>query len=337
MKSHLTIVPTAGMSREDWLAYRHSGIGASEVGAILGLDDYTSSLELFYYKCGETSRFDVQSMAAFMGINLQDLAADLWQHWDGTADGMIANFQAGRIVRKCRRVNSFIRNPRYPWLYVSLDRVINKHAGKEEGTLEIKTIGGWESDKWEAGLPPKYVTQVQTQMLVPEFEYGEMAVLQDGRIFDVLPFEPSADIMNHIVTRTKDFWDRVVYASRLVNEKYDALRTHNQRQVDLCNKKIDELAPEPDGSLAYDSYLKKRLNDPKLAERRGTDTELELAQLQASYTEQLKELERLKLVQEDKLKQALGNHQVLDFGRSGRVYWTKMANGGRNFRNKVKV
>lgn len=338
MKSKLQLIPTGEMSREAWLSYRHTGLGASEVGCILGLDDYTSSLELYYYKIGEVPKFDTESMASFIGQIDEDKIARLWQYWEGDEESMIRNFRENKIVRRCQRVNAYVRNPDYPWLYISLDRKINKHGDLDEGTLELKTIGGWEANKWEAGLPPKYITQVQTQILVAEFLYGEMALLEDNRKFFVYPIERNENIINHIITRTKDFWDRVEKGRRLVNEKYDAMTKFNQRRVDECTHEIDALAPEPDGTLAYSDYLKKRFDKPSSAERKGTPSELENAIAQRDAADRLKEVTETKLLHENVLKKSMGDIcQVLDFGKDGKVYWSKTSTGSRIFRNKLKT
>ncbi len=338
MKSKLELIPTGGMNREEWLNYRHTGIGASEVGSILGLDDYTSSLELYYYKIGEIPKFDTESMASFMGREQEDLIARLWQYWDGDEDTMIRNFRTGTIVRKCQRVNAYVRNPAYPWLYVSLDRKINRQGGRGEGTLELKTLGKWEADKWEAGLPPKHITQVQTQIGVCEFDWGEMAVMLDGRRLDVFPFDKSATIWEHVVTVTKDFWDRVEKGRKLVNEKYHCLSQFNQKRADECTHEIDKLAPEPDGTLAYADYLKQRFNKPSSAERKGTEAELETARQHQDASDRLKEITETKTLHENTLKKIMGDMtQCLDFGSDGKVYWSKTAAGGRIFRNKLKM
>lgn len=336
MKSKLQLIPTAGMSREAWLAYRHTGIGASDVGTILGLDDYKSSLELFYYKIGDVPKFDTENMARFMGLQHEDLIADLWQYWERDEDTMIRNFRAGRIVRRCQRVNAYIRNPDYPWLYVSLDRKINRTKDRGEGSLELKTINSWEADKWEAGIPPKYVTQLATQLLVPEFDHGELALLQDGRKMYVYPFEFMPNIAQHVITQTKSFWDRVVAGRKLVNEKYLALTQFNQRRVEECNAEIDKLAPEPDGSLAYAAYLKEKFQRPSSAERRGNEVELAAAIAHRDASDRIKELTEKKNLNESILKKAMGDtFQLLDFGDAGRVYWTKK-DDTRYFRNKIK-
>ena len=337
MKSHLQLIPTSGMSREDWLNYRTKGIGASEVGTILGLDDYKSSIELYYEKIGEISRPDIESMAQFMGREQEDFIAELWTYWEGNEQTMIENWRTGNKVRKCQRVNAYVSNPKYPWLFVSLDRKINKHEGRDEGTLELKTISGFETDKWEFSIPPKYVVQVNTQMLVCEFEYGELALLEDGRHFDVLPLEPTDSICQTIISQTKEFWDRVVAGRKLVNEKYLPDNQFNQKRIDECNREIDKLAPSADGSMAFASFLREKFKNPTHSERRGTDAELEIAERHIYLKKELEEKEREVRLMENQLKTAMGNHQVLSFETHGKVYWTVTESGKRFFKNRVNV
>jgi putative phage-type endonuclease len=319
------------MNRDEWLSYRHTGIGASEVGAVLGLDDYTSSLELYYYKIGEVPKFDTESMASFVGKIDEPKIAKMWQYWDPANPDeltMIRNFQAGKIVRRCQRVNAYVRNPAYPWLFVSLDRRIMRYDARGEGTLELKTISGWEADKWEAGLPPKYIIQVNTQMLVCEFIFGEMALLQDNRKFFVYPFDLSDNIKQHIITKTRDFWDRVEKGRKLVND---------QRRVDECQREIDQLAPEPDGTLAYADFLADRFGKPNKLERVGSLEELDIARQLLDVTGRVKELQEVKNLHESTLKRAMADVQVLNFGKDGKVYWSTTDAGRRIFRNKLKT
>lgn len=344
MKSTLKLIPTADMSREAWLSYRHNGIGASEVGTILGLDDYKSSLELFYYKIGELPVFDTESIFQFMGKYQEDAIADLWQYWDGSEEGMIQNYRAGKIIRRCQRVNAFVQNPEFPWLFVSLDRKINRtfEGGREvrgEGTLELKTISGYVADKWEGGVPPAYIPQLNTQMLVCGFEFGEMALLQDGRRLHVLPFTKNENIQRHIIEKTKAFWDKVLQARKLVNEKYVAITSEfNYKRAEELSAEIDKLAPEPDGSLAYSDFLKKKYSRPQSAERQGTELEAVLAAGAAKASQDLKLIEEQKRELENRLKIAMGDRfQMLDFGPNGRVYWSMNGAGHRVFRNKIKI
>lgn len=324
------------MSQDDWLAYRYTGIGASEVGTILGLDPYKSSIELYYDKIGQNNRFNFENLAMFLGKEQEDFIATMWQHWEDTTDSMIRNYRAGKIIRKCQRVNAYVRNPEYPWLFVSLDRKINKHAGRGEGSLEIKTMNSYESEKWEAGIPPRYVVQLQTQMLVCRFLYGEMAIMVDNRRFDVFPFDKNDSICEGIIARTKDFWDKVQDGITLENKRFEAERNFNFKTVMECQKEIDARAPAPDGSLAYAQFLSSRFKQPNYLERFGSSIELDHAKQQLALADEIKLLENKKLFFENQLKSAMGDYQVLNFGSDGKVYWTKTAAGHRTFRNKIK-
>ena len=52
-QGNLIYTSTVNMAPDDWLMFRNRGIGASEVGYIMGLSPYKSNVELFYEKIGE--------------------------------------------------------------------------------------------------------------------------------------------------------------------------------------------------------------------------------------------------------------------------------------------
>src|SRR5882724_11113525 len=195
MKNSLRIIPTTGMTAEEWLRYRKQGLGASEVSTVLGLNRWKSSVQLFYEKLGEEI-YTMESLPMFLGKERQEFLGQMWEYWDGTTEGMIKNWRADTKIRRCKNVNAYVHNEDYPWIFVSLDKEINKgqhwpggalRVGN--GALELKEIGGYEADKWEAGIPVGYVMQNQTQIGVCAYEYGELAVLRDNREFTVLPFD----------------------------------------------------------------------------------------------------------------------------------------------------
>lgn len=323
MKKHLIVTPTTGMSRDDWFAFRSRGIGASEVGTILGMNQYESKLELFYKKIDPAPRKTVQTISQFMGHYHEDAVADLWQYWDGTEAGMIKNFEEGRIVRRCRRINAYVQNPKYPWLFVSLDRIINKGERGEEGALELKTIAGYEADKWEAGIPPSHLVQVFTQMFVCEFLYGEIAAQKDGRYFDVYEFAENKTINQRIIEETKSFWDKVVRGREIMNGQYEAKRNFNQRLYDELQEELVTLEPEPDGTEAYEKYLKEKFKR-SIAEAgviAGTDADFKEAQKLISLKAKIKDLEDSARKHSNTLKRRIGDGQKLDFGKNGFISW----------------
>lgn len=337
MKSSLIFNSTNEMSNTDWLSFRTRGIGASEAGAIMGLNPWKSSIELFYEKIGEGIVYKIENMAMFMGKEQESFVAKMWQYWDGSQEGLIANYRANKIIRKCQRVNAYVSNPAYPWLFVSLDRKINKTLTKPEGSLEIKTISGYEADKWDVGIPPSHVIQLQTQLLVCEFVWGELATLRDGRTFDSIEFENHKSIQEGIIEHTHDFWKRVVEARSLVTKRFEAQRNFNLRAVEDLTGQLQQLEPPPDNSEAYAKFLKEKYNIADPGERMGTIEQLEHAQKLKRSQAAIKELQENARIHENVLKNALREGaDKLDFKADGYVSWKTDVNGSRRFLNKVK-
>ena len=339
--SNLIYTSTAGMTSEQWLGFRKRGIGASEVGAIMGLSQYKSNVELFYDKIGQGLGFNVENIAMFFGTELESFIANLWQYWNGSEAGFIENFRTGNKVRKMQRVNAYIQNPKYPHLFVSLDRRINQHVdayGVERGNgcLEIKTISGYESDKWESGIPPSHVVQVQTQCLVTGWKYGELAVLKDGRFFDVYPFEKHAGVCREIAKQTKEFWQRVEKARICMTQKFEAERNFNMKKVKEVEAELMRLEPNPDGSDGLAKFLKEkyRVAEPT-SERIGTLEELEIAQKHANFKAKQKKIGESIQLLENSLKTKMQHIERITFGESGSVIWKNDANGVRRFQNKI--
>lgn len=339
MKSKLLLTPTREMTRETWLEYRKRGIGASEVGTILGLNPYKCSAQLFYEKLGEAPE-TVETMAMFLGSEQESFIAGLWEYWDPAEPEeavMIRNYREGRKIRRCQRVNAYVHNPDYPWLFVSLDRKINKVQGNAyspEGALELKTIAGYEANKWEGGIPPGHVVQVQTQLLVAEFLFGELAVLKDGRELSVYPFEHNPGICETILTRTKEFWDRVEQGRKLKTRKFEAERNFNFQAVRDIEEELTAIEPPPDGSEAFANYLKERYRIADPGERKGTDEQLVWAERHQHLKGQIKELTGQLMEEENKLKNVLRDGaDKLDFGPHGYVSWKTDSRGSRRFLN----
>ena len=59
----------------------------------MGLSQYKSNVELFYDKIGQGLGFSVENIAMFMGTELEQFIANLWQFWDGTDFGKQTEFR----------------------------------------------------------------------------------------------------------------------------------------------------------------------------------------------------------------------------------------------------
>lgn len=336
MKGNIQLFSTTEMSREDWLSFRTRGLGASEVASVMGLSQYKSSIELFYDKLGQQI-YSPENIFMFVGKEKEDWIANMWQYWEGNEQSMIDNYRADKIVRRCTRVNAYAINSSYPWLFVSLDRRINKNNGKGNGSLEIKQVSGWELDKWTAGFAPGYVVQIQTQILVWDYLYGESFLLKDGVHFECLPFDKHPGIQKSIISTTKKFWDSVLAARIALTRKYEAQKNFNQSMVNSCDEEIARLEPSPDGSQAYADFLKKKYQIAQAGERFGSDAQWKIAVDHKKVQAQLKKLEEKKTLYENQLKnQMKDGADCLTFGENGVVSWKNNSAGNRIFSNRIK-
>lgn len=316
-----------------WLNFRTSGIGASEVGTILGLNPYKSATELFYQKIGKLPQKIDENIAMFMGNRMEPLVADLWEYYDDEESQMIENFNTGKKTRMCGEIIGYLVNDKYPHLFLSPDRLIYNDSKKAlysvsskgvnlknvRGVLEIKTISSFASKQWEGGVPPSYVVQLMTYMIGLEKKYGEIVFLEDGRKLTVIPVEYNQSIADQIIEKTTEFWDRVTCALK-----------------DMDNCELYE--PEPDGTPAYETFLDKRYTssiDKIYVE--GSESHYELAVRHKQLTEQLKDLEYEARECSNTLKNIIGEAEGIDFKEMGKVTWKSTVKGNRLFKNSIKL
>lgn len=329
------------MSYQQWLQFRKKGIGASEAGAVLGFSEYDSPMSMFYEKTSLNIKQKPENFAMFLGKYSEDYISDLWEYWEGDDQTLISNFNAGKKVRRCQKVNGYIQNPKYPWLFVSLDRKINKNTfrGIEygEGNLELKNMSSYEVQKWAAGIPATHLIQVQMQMGVCEFEYGELAILENGRNLQIHHFEFNKEIFEGIVDKTHDFWQKVEKGRELRTRIFEAEKGFNQRLVEDLKAQLDELEPEVDGSDAVADFLTEKYKKGVQGHRNGTPEELTLSIKHSEAKKTIKELEKKASLYENQLKNSMKTIECLDFGGDGKVYWSNSKTGSRIFRNNTKV
>lgn len=304
-----------------WKDFKFPCIGASEISSLVGLNPYKAVIELFYEKVGIKETFDQDNIAMFWGRELEEQIAQKWQYWDGSAEGMIENFKNDNVIRRCRRMNAYVQNKAFPWIFVSVDRIINKQGDTQEGLNECKTISGYAANMWQEGIPPMYVAQLQTQLKVTELDNGEMTILKDGRQFEVLPFDFSQQITDRLLLESERFFEAVkAGAAEYLLGLYAPDGT--TRLQHYAN--IDKYAPEPDGSTSYEKYLNES-NEDKGFEIAGGIAELDLAFDYKYFAGQIKALETLQRERSNKLKAIMKEASKIDFGIEGNCTWRQNA------------
>lgn len=158
----------ADADRHAWLHARRSGIGSSDVAAILGLSRYGNAQTVYYNKRGELPIETDDSEPALWGRAIEDTVAREW---------------ARRNRGVVRRVG-LVANADRPWQMCTLDRrvfecPINRQT-REQCALEVKCRDKMKAGQWRTGCPDDVLAQILWQIDVCGFDHLHAAVLIGG-------------------------------------------------------------------------------------------------------------------------------------------------------------
>ena len=179
---------------KDQLEMRKTGIGASEVGAVLGLPSFLSPMDVWRNKMGLSVDVDTEDLAR--GRFLEPAIVAWYEHETG---------------RKTLPVGT-LRHPRCPHLLATADRLVPTRAAMQ--TLEVKAVRGDQRFKWgDSGtdqVPEAYLLQVHAQLIVTDSQVGELAALIGGDDFRLYRFERDIELENMIVEGVEAWWQNYV-------------------------------------------------------------------------------------------------------------------------------
>lgn len=181
------------ISREDFLLRRKSGIGGSDVAAIMGLSKYRTAYDVWLDKTSDTvveQQSDVLALSSYLEAYTAQKYADL----------------TGFTVK---RWNSEIVHPQYKFLKGNIDREIMK-SQLGLGVLECKALSNFNFRKVEMyGLPDEYVLQIQHYFLCAghRYSWGAFAILNrdNGKLLTFNVF-PDREIGRSIIKFCVPFW-----------------------------------------------------------------------------------------------------------------------------------
>lgn len=175
-------------NREDWLAARSGKIGASDVGAIVGVSHFATPRQIWErLTSGERV---AESVAMKMGHLLEPVVAQLWG--DESGDTMVAGTDDDFIVI----------NEKYEFAAVSPDRYF-ANADGEVYTVECKSTALRIT---EESLPRSWYCQLQYQLAVTELPFGTIAWLSNGRDFGAATYSRNDEFCDWLLKKVSDFW-----------------------------------------------------------------------------------------------------------------------------------
>jgi hypothetical protein len=284
----------------------------------------------------------------FWGLNLEDKIADTWEYYDGTKDGYVENQQNQKIIRNCSTVKGYVVNPKFPWLFASVDRLIDQATGfnlitgeplEDDGILECKAMSYWVRKMWDDGIPVSYLAQVHQYMAILEADYAEIAILVDSGDFVVEKIMRDDILIGRMLDISKHFWYERVLPGRKAKEERDLADIKGDMGAsEKCDAEIQRYEPMPDTSEAYKEYMEEQF----VKERDEVDGTMDLF-TQARRDRFLKKMSN----RIDKERSGIKNRFIqflssrgavsVSFGRLGYVNWSeRRGTKNRTFNNRTK-
>ena len=181
-----TIIRTK--SREEWLEKRGSGVGASEVGAILGLSHFDTPYSVWRRKVGLDGP-QPENIAMMMGHLLEDVVAQRFA------------IETGYTIIKASAADIIYYDPAKEFMRVTPDRVVKTPEGK--ALLECKTTSKRID---ENNIPYTFLCQVHYQMRVTGIHTCYLAWLINGRDFGYARVDYDEEFVRFVEDRITEFW-----------------------------------------------------------------------------------------------------------------------------------
>lgn len=123
------------LTKDEWRAERKKGIGGSDVGAILGFNEYKSPFDVYYEKIGAKQEKTISTKARAtleIGNRLEDLVVEMFQE----------RHPSIQVIND----TTMYQHEKYPFMFANTDRILILPDGSR-AILECKTLS--YTDEWE--------------------------------------------------------------------------------------------------------------------------------------------------------------------------------------------
>ena len=255
-------IPTKDLSREDWLRLRQSGIGGSDISAVMGFNPYKTAYDLYHDKINDVVE-DAQSDAAYWGTTLEDV---------------VAKEYALRNDCKVQKVNYMIRHPKFDFALANIDRAVINPAisgnvrlkdGKltTDKLLEVKTASEYMKNVWgdEASdqVPDNYNLQCQWYMGITGVDECDLALLLGGNKYRQYNIKFDSELFEIMIDEAQNFWVNHVLAR--VEPTPTTLANAKQKYATSTPDSVLNIAFDDDAVIAVvDRYIELKEQEKEL-------------------------------------------------------------------------
>jgi len=184
--------------KQAWLEERKTYIGGSDLGSILGINNFRTELDVYFDKTAEGIAEDSASEAAYWGTVLEDVVAAEY---------------AKRTGFKIEKPVGLIRHKEFPFIACNLDYWVIDDEGNSH-ILECKTANQMKVTCWgEEGtnqIPESYLYQVGYYAAITGAQRVDIAVLIGGQDFRIYRYDKDEVMESKLLRVARKFWNNHV-------------------------------------------------------------------------------------------------------------------------------
>jgi len=343
-----TLIPRQNQSHAEWLSTRQEGIGGSDTGTVLNVNEYCSITELFYQKLGRTPPVDLSENAAVhYGNVLEPIILNESQYFDikGKENNHLKNMKEGRKLASHVEFDYMIINNDFPWIISNVDGLgfYDKNVTKQDlvdqvnngqmpcpdYVVEIKTMDSFVRDKFEDGMRPDYPIQVKTYCTAfleqNKDLYGMIYKWCYDKTLTATHVELDQQSIVDILTKTKDLYELIKVGKNVIKEGYKL-----KLSEDEIDQNLSEIHPDfitslvSQGQFLSNNFLAKeyvKKNQTVL----GDEEDLKLGIRHQQILKETKKLtaEKTSISNHFKMKLVKNKSKVIDLKDKGKISFGK--------------
>lgn len=209
------LIATKNLATMEWLSYRRKGVCGSDASIVLGINQYTSVLQLWEDK---TNR-----------IPIEEKESD-YTYFGHIMEPVIKQEFTKRTGLKVRAKNYILQSDKYPWMLADVDGLIKEKDGTYS-VFEAKTANEYKKELWKKKVPDEYYAQVQHYLCVTGFSKAYVCAVVGGNSYYCHEVMRDEEYIRMLVKKEWEFWqcvqndivpevDGAKATSQYINEHY---------------------------------------------------------------------------------------------------------------------
>ena len=194
LDEHCDVLVLDDLARDDWLAAREHGVGASDAAVCLGVSPWSSPYQRWAERTGVVERRPATTGMEF-GLFVEPFVFSLHERVTGrpaVPAGVLA------VSRE------------HPFMLCTPDAATVD--GSELGLIEAKTVGSREARRWGPDTAPvEYVAQAMHQLIVTRVDFVDLVpfMLDDRVLGDIVRVRYDDTIARELIAREAEWWTHV--------------------------------------------------------------------------------------------------------------------------------